>query len=59
MTNFAEDFLKTSETKAFDLDHRRIINFNIGRYHTAVERGLSRLANLEASKRKAHTINGG
>ena len=56
MTNFAEDFLKTSETKAFDLDHRRIINFNIGRYHTAVERGLSRLANLEASKRKAHTI---
>lgn len=56
MTKFAEDFLQASDTKAFDLDHRRIINFNIGRYHTAVERGLSKLANLEASKRKAHTI---
>jgi len=56
MTNFAEDFLETSEDKAFDLNHRKIINFNIGRYHTAVERGLSKLANLENSKKKAHTI---
>ena len=56
MTNFAEDFLEVSENKAFNLDHRRIINFNIGRYDTAVSRGLSRLANLEQSKRKAHVI---
>lgn len=56
MTKFAEDFQGASEEKAFDLDHRRIINFNIGRYHTAVERGLSKLVNLEASKRKAHVI---
>ncbi|MGV3508562.1 MAG: LUD domain-containing protein, partial [Sphingobacteriaceae bacterium] len=56
MTNFAEDFLEVSENKAFNLDHRRIINFNIGRYDTAVARGLSRLANLETSKRKAHVI---
>ncbi|WP_207536499.1 LutB/LldF family L-lactate oxidation iron-sulfur protein [Desertivirga arenae] len=56
MTKFAEDFLETSEDKAFDLNHRKIINFNMGRYHTAVERGLSKLANLEQSKRKAHTI---
>ncbi len=56
MTKFAEDFQGAAEEKAFDLDHRRIINFNIGRYHTAVERGLSKLATLEASKRKAHAI---
>jgi L-lactate dehydrogenase complex protein LldF len=56
MTKFAEEFLETSEDKAFDLNHRRIINFNMGRYHTSVERGLSKLANLEQSKRKAHTI---
>ncbi|MBC8051529.1 MAG: iron-sulfur cluster-binding protein [Sphingobacteriaceae bacterium] len=56
MTKFAEDFLEVSENKAFNLDHRRIINFNIGRYDTAVSRGLSRLANLENSKRKAHVI---
>ncbi|TZF82099.1 iron-sulfur cluster-binding protein [Pedobacter sp. BS3] len=56
MTKFAEDFLLASDTKAFDPDHRRIINFNIGRYNAAVERGLSRLTNLEHAKRKAHTI---
>lgn len=56
MTKFAEDFQEAAERKAFDLNHRRIINFNIGRYQNAVERGLSKLTNLEASKRKAHTI---
>ncbi len=56
MSKLANDFIHTSDTKAFDLDHRRIINYNIGKYHTAVDRGLSKLANLENSKRKAHTI---
>ncbi|MGV3706939.1 MAG: LutB/LldF family L-lactate oxidation iron-sulfur protein [Arcticibacter sp.] len=56
MTKLAEQFQITSEEKAFDLDHRRVINFNIGRYTTAVNRGLSRLANLEQSKKKAHVI---
>ena len=56
MSNLAKDFIHTSDTKAFDLDHRRIINYNIGKYDTAVNRGLSKLANLENSKRKAHTI---
>ncbi|WP_374166396.1 LutB/LldF family L-lactate oxidation iron-sulfur protein [Arcticibacter sp. MXS-1] len=56
MSKFAEEFSKESEVKAFDTDHRRVINFNMGRYHTAVERGLSKLANLEASKKKAHVI---
>lgn len=56
MTNLAADFLITSNSKSFDLDHRRIINFNIGRYNTAVETGLSKFANLENSKRKANVI---
>lgn len=56
MSTLANDFVQTSDTKAFDLDHRRIINYNIGKYHVAVERGLSKLVNLENSKRKAHTI---
>ncbi|HQT22845.1 MAG: iron-sulfur cluster-binding protein [Sphingobacteriales bacterium 17-39-43] len=56
MSKLATDFIHTSDSKAFDLDHRRIINYNIGKYHVAVERGLSKLANLENSKRKAHTI---
>lgn len=56
MGTLASDFISTSETKAFDLDHRRIINYNIGKYDAAVARGLSRFANLENSKRRAHTI---
>ncbi len=56
MSKLATDFIHTSDSKAFDLDHRRIINYNIGKYHVAVERGLSKLSNLENSKRKAHTI---
>lgn len=56
MTKFASEFISTSYTKAFDLDHRRIINFNIGRYNQAVTRGISTFYNLENSKRKSHSI---
>lgn len=52
----AEDFLDKADDKAFDLGHRTIINHNIGKYNVAVERGLSRFANLEQSKKKAHVV---
>ena len=45
-----------SEEKAFDQGHRRIINYNIGKYNTAVVRGTARLVNLETAKRKAHVV---
>ena len=53
MSNLASDFVKTSDTKAFDSDHRRIINYNIGKYDTAVERGLSKFC--EPRKFKAQS----
>src|SRR5476651_1448678 len=56
MTSIAEEFLVASENKAFDRNHRRILNYNIGKYDVAVEKGLSKLANLENAKRKAHVI---
>lgn len=56
MSTFAEDFQAESLKKAFDPDHRKIINYNIGKYNVAVDRGLSRFHNLENSKRKAHAI---
>ncbi|RYY22190.1 MAG: lactate utilization protein, partial [Sphingobacteriaceae bacterium] len=56
MTKTAEDFIVNAEAKAFDLKHRSIINHNIGKYDAAVARGISRLANLENAKRKAHVI---
>lgn len=56
MTKIAEEFLVKADEKAFDVDHRNTINHNIGKYDAAVVRGLSRFANLEASKKKAHVI---
>ncbi|HWZ15869.1 MAG TPA: LutB/LldF family L-lactate oxidation iron-sulfur protein [Mucilaginibacter sp.] len=56
MGSTAEEFLVDSENKAFDLDHRRIINYNIGKYDAAVDRGLSKIINLEHAKRKGHVI---
>ncbi len=56
MTRFAADFSDSARTKSFDRDHRRIINFNIGKYDAAVDRGLSKFSNLENSKRKAHVV---
>ncbi len=56
MGSTAEEFLTAAEEKAFDLDHRRIINYNIGKYDAAVTQGLHGFANLENAKRKAHTI---
>lgn len=56
MTSTAEIFQEKSSEKAFDLSHRQIINHNIGKYDAAVARGLSRLANLESAKKKAHVV---
>ena len=56
MGSTADEFLVASEEKAFDMDHRRIINYNIGKYDAAVNRGLSRIINLENAKRKGHVI---
>ena len=52
----AEEFLVASEQKAFDKDHRRIINYNIGKYDAAFARGLSKIINLENNKRKGHVL---
>ncbi|WDF56080.1 LutB/LldF family L-lactate oxidation iron-sulfur protein [Mucilaginibacter sp. KACC 22063] len=56
MSATAEKFLADSEVKAFDQDHRRIINYNIGKYDTAVAKGLARLINLDYAKRKGHVV---
>ncbi|TFF40118.1 LutB/LldF family L-lactate oxidation iron-sulfur protein [Mucilaginibacter psychrotolerans] len=56
MGNIAAEFLETAEQKVFDTDHRRIINHNIGKYDASVARGLSRMINLDNSKKKGHAI---
>lgn len=56
MGNIADEFLIAAEDKAFDAAHRNIINYNIGKYDAAVDRGLSRLINLDTAKKKGHLI---
>src|SRR5258708_25100356 len=56
MSHTAEEFITASEEKAFDMDHRRIINYNISKYDAAVDRGLSKIINLENAKKKGHAI---
>lgn len=56
MGSTADEFLVASEDKAFDMSHRQIINYNIGKYDAAVDRGLSRIINIETAKRKGHVI---
>jgi L-lactate dehydrogenase complex protein LldF len=56
MGSTAEEFLVASEQKAFEMDHRKIINNSIGKYDTAFDRGISRMINVENTKKKGHTI---
>ncbi len=55
-SNPASIFQTESESKAFDLDHRKIINYNINKYDSAVKVGIARFNNLENSKRKGYSL---
>ncbi|MCB2409411.1 LutB/LldF family L-lactate oxidation iron-sulfur protein [Hymenobacter lucidus] len=62
MTTKAAQFQTDSDRKAFDLEHRRKIRFNIGKYNAAVQTGLGwyqdhELARERASYLKAKAIN--
>lgn len=56
MTNTAASFIAKSTIKAADLDHRRKINFNIGKYNSVVPLGKQQFADVmitrEAAKNK-------
>lgn len=55
MTQTHSQFLTDSETKAFDLDHRTTIAYNIGRYDEAVVKGKLQYSNLALARRRAAT----
>ena len=50
------DFLVASEDKTFDLDHRKKLNFNIGRYNHSVERVKNNTATWNWLKQEPHTL---
>ncbi len=55
MSEQAKEFIRAAEKKAFNKEHRKIIQFNISKYDAAVPKGKLQYANLELAKqRTAH-----
>lgn len=54
--SIASDFIAKSTVKAANVDHRRKINFNIGKYNTAVPKGKTQYFDLERARRMAKNI---
>jgi L-lactate dehydrogenase complex protein LldF len=55
-TEYSANFLKDAEAKTFDLEHRKKINFNIGRYQASVEKGLCQFSDYETARNMAAKI---
>jgi len=49
-------FKQQSEKKAFDLEHRKRINFNIGKYVAAVKHGKEQFENLPLARERAAQV---
>src|SRR5437868_14247739 len=56
MTETAASFIARSTVKAEDMDHRRKINFNIGRYNAVVPQGKQQFAELNLARERAKNI---
>jgi L-lactate dehydrogenase complex protein LldF len=56
MTESAGSFLAKSTIKAADLEHRRKINFNIGRYNATVPQGKQQFSDLELARERAKNV---
>lgn len=56
MKETAANFIAQSAVKAADREHRGKINFNIGKYDTAVVQGKLQFENLNSAKEKAKNL---
>ena len=56
MSESSHIFMAKSSVKAADLDHRRKINFNIGKYNAVVPQGKKQFIDVEAVRMKAKNI---
>jgi L-lactate dehydrogenase complex protein LldF len=52
----SSEFIAKSEVKAPDREHRRKINFNIGRYNAAVPQGKTQFADVHLARERAKNI---
>ncbi len=56
VTETYNKFVKDSEEKSFNKEHRRKLNFNISKYDTAVIKGKQQYKNIELAKNRAGNI---
>jgi len=56
MTETSQSFIAKSSIKAADLEHRRKINFNIGKYNAAVPKGKEQFADLHLARERAKNL---
>jgi len=56
MTETAANFIARSTVKAEDMDHRRKINFNIGKYNAVVPQGKQQFGELNLARERAKNI---
>lgn len=56
MSENSQLFLEKSKTKAGDLEHRRKINFNIGKYNEKVPQGKQQFTDVELARERAKNI---
>ncbi|HPH84263.1 MAG TPA: LutB/LldF family L-lactate oxidation iron-sulfur protein [Ferruginibacter sp.] len=56
MSDTVQSFMTNSGQKAADLEHRRKINFNIGRYNAVVPQGKQQFDNVSLARERAKNI---
>ena len=56
MSENSQLFIEKSKTKAGDLEHRRKINFNIGKYNEKVPQGKQQFADVHLARERAKNI---
>jgi len=56
MGEIYQKFIKESAKKAFDLEHRFKINYNIGKYNEAVLQGKKQFKNIELARKRAASL---
>ena len=56
MADNSDSFIAKSTVKATDIEHRRKINFNIGRYNAVVPQGKSQFSNVHLARERAKNI---
>lgn len=56
MSEHSQSFIAKSAAKAADKEHRRKINFNIGRYNAVVPKGKEQFINVNLAREKAKNV---